>query len=103
MCGVIAVGKPPYKELFQKVPHIILLEGLPDAFNNERLFPNEKMNMVIIDDLMESASGRGEIEKAFTKYVHHSIMYIVLNVFCQGKKSQPINLNTRYMVLFKNP
>lgn len=47
------------------------------------------MNMVIIDDLMECASERGEIEKAFNKYVHHrnlSIMYIVQNSFVRGKK-----------------
>lgn len=98
--------QPLYKELLQKFSCITFLEGLPNTFNDEHLFPSNKVNMVIIDDLMESASESGEIEKAFTKYVHHknlSIMYIVQNVFCQGKKSRTINLNTKYMVLFKNP
>ncbi|XP_077148125.1 uncharacterized protein LOC143808871 [Ranitomeya variabilis] len=55
---------------------------------------------------MESASENCEIEKAITKYVHHrnlSIFYLIQNIFCQGKKSRTINLNTKYMVLFNNP
>ena len=55
---------------------------------------------------MDSACDIGKLKKAFTKYVHHrnlSIMYIVQNVFCQGKRSRTIVLNTKYMVLFKNP
>ncbi|DAC80300.1 TPA_asm: FtsK [Terrapene box turtle adintovirus] len=98
--------QPLYKELLCKYPFINFVEGLPDAFDDDSLFPTNKVNMIIIDDLMNSACESDEIEKAFTKYVHHrnlSIMYIVQNVFCQGKKSRTINLNTKYMVLFKNP
>ncbi|KAM3936868.1 vomeronasal type-2 receptor 26-like [Leptodactylus fuscus] len=81
------------------------VNSLPATFIDDELFP-DKVNLTIVDDLMESASQNGEIEKAFTKYVHHrnlSIFYLVQNIFCQGKKSRTIALNTKYMVLFNNP
>lgn len=98
--------QPLYEELLCKYPFIKFVEGLPDSLNDACLFPPNKINMVVVDDLMDSVCDSAEIEKAFTKYVHHrnlSIMYIVQNVFCQGKRSRTIALNTKYMVLFKNP
>lgn len=98
--------QPLYKEMLNKYPFITFMDTLPDTFNDERMFPTNKVNLVIVDDLMDSACKSDEIEKAFTKYVHHrnlSIIYIVQNVFCQGKASRTITLNTKYMVLFKNP
>lgn len=95
-----------YDELSTSFPSIRFVEGLPQTFVDDDLFPPDKVNLAIVDDLMECASDNSEIEKAFTKYVHHrnlSIMYLVQNVFCQGKKSRTITLNTKYMVLFKNP
>lgn len=95
-----------YDELIISFPHIRFVEGLPQTFVDNDLLPPDKVNLTIVDDLMDCASGSAEIEKAFTKYVHHrnlSIMYLVQNVFCQGKKSRTIALNTKYMVLFKNP
>lgn len=55
---------------------------------------------------MKEACGNNEVKKAFTQYVHHrnlSVIYIVQNLFCQGKSSRTISLNTNYLVLFKNP
>lgn len=95
-----------YQELSQKFPHLKFVEGLPATLNDDILFPPSSVNMLIVDDLMASACASDEIEKAFTQYVHHwnlSILYIVQNVFCQGKSSRTIALNTKYMVLFKNP
>ena len=62
--------------------------------------------MLIIDDLMNDASNNVEVQNVFTKYVHHrnlSCLYLVKNLFFQGKVSRTINLNTNYLVLFKNP
>lgn len=55
---------------------------------------------------MKEACGNNEVEKVFTQYVHHrnlSVIYIVQNLFCQGKSIRTISLNTNYLVLFKNP
>ena len=45
------------------------------------------------------------IGKLFTKRSHHkniSVMLLTQNIFHQSKHSRTINLNTHYMVIFKN-
>ena len=42
----------------------------------------------------------------FTKYSHHknlSVMYLIQNLFHQGKHQRDISLNVHYIVVFKNP
>ena len=95
-----------YDELRSRYGFIKFVEGLPSTLDDNILLPKHKINLVIVDDLMACASDSVEIENAFTKYVHHknlSIIYIVQNLFCQGKSSRTINLNAKYIVLFKNP
>ena len=62
--------------------------------------------MVVIDDVM-AQSGRGRrIADLFTKGSHHknfSAIYIVQNIFHQGRETRDISLNTHYIVLFKSP
>jgi hypothetical protein len=46
------------------------------------------------------------ISDRFTKGSHHrnlSIIYIVQNIFHQGKEMRNISLNAHYIVLFKTP
>ena len=62
--------------------------------------------MLIIDDVMKDASSNVQVEKVFIQYVHHrnlSAIYLVQNLFFQGKSSRTISLNTNYLILFKNP
>lgn len=82
------------------------MEDLTESFGDNCLFSPSKVNMVVIDDWINSACDSDKIVKAFPKYVHHrnhSILYIVQNVFCHGKKCHTFALNTKYMVLFSNP
>ncbi|XP_049341305.1 uncharacterized protein LOC125805028 isoform X2 [Astyanax mexicanus] len=97
--------QPLYDELMDKL-NIYFVQGIPESLCDDELFPPHKTNLLVIDDLMESASKSEEVEKAFTKYTHHrnlSVIYLVQNLFFQGRSSRTINLNTNYMVLFKNP
>ena len=74
-------------------------EGLPDIQNFNLL----KNNLLIIDDLMHETDET--IGKLFTKGSHHkniSVMLLTQNIFHQSKHSRTINLNTHYMVIFKN-
>ena len=46
------------------------------------------------------------IVNLFTRGSHHrnlSVIYVVQNLFHQGKGSRSISLNSHYLVLFKNP
>ena len=74
-------------------------EGLPNIQN----FSPLKNNLLIIDDLMHETDET--IGKLFTKRSHHkniSVMLLTQNIFHQSKHSRTINLNTHYMVIFKN-
>ena len=55
---------------------------------------------------MIDASKDKRIVNLFTRGSHHrnlSVIYIVQNLFHQGKGSRSISLNSHYLVLFKNP
>ena len=61
-------------------------------------------HLVILDDLMDSNDRR--IEQFFTRSCHHrntSCIYIVQNMFSQGKGHRTCSLNAHYIVYFKSP
>ena len=61
---------------------------------------------MVIDDQMEDAGGETRIVNLFTRDSHHlnlSVIYIMQNLFHQGKGSRSIRHNSHYLVLFKNP
>ena len=63
-------------------------------------------NLTVIDDQMIEAGKDNRIVNLFTKGPHHrnlSVIYIVRNLFHQGKGNRSISLNSHYLVLFKNP
>ena len=60
----------------------------------------------MFDDQMIDANKDKRIVNLFTRGSHHrnlSVIYIVQNLFHQGKGRRSISLNSRYLVLFKNP
>lgn len=76
-------------------------KGLPD--NVELQHPGPQL--IILDDLMGDVYNK-RISDVFTKDSHHhnvSIIVVSQNIFYQTKHSRTISLNTKYMVLFKNP
>ena len=65
-----------------------------------------KRNLIVFDDQMIDASKDKRIVNLFTRGSHHrnlSVIYIVQNLFHQGKGSRNISLNGHYLMLFKNP
>ena len=69
-------------------------------------FDVNKGNLIVFDDQMIDASKDKRIVNLFTRGSHHrnlSVIYIVQNLFHQGKGSRSISLNSHYLVLFKNP
>ena len=66
----------------------------------------EMENLVILDDLMECVTSSSNMENLFVKGVHHlhlSVLYINQNLYCKGKHSCTINLNTHIYVLMEKP
>lgn len=98
--------QPLYSELQEKNKSIKFIEGLPESFEDESLFPSHQSHLIVLDDVIFQAANHPEVVKIFTQYRHHkdmSVMFLTQNVFLQGKHSRTISLNSTYMVLFKNP
>lgn len=96
--------QPAYQKLSEQFPLIEFMEGVPADVCE--MFDPQINNMIIIDDLMAEACGDKKIANLFTKTSHHrnlTVIFILQNLFYQGKESRTISLNCHYMVLFKNP
>ena len=88
------------------LPHIEFVKGIPTALEQDSYFDVNKRNLIVFDDQMIDASKDKRIVNLFTRGSHHrnlSVIYIVQNLFHQGKGSRSISLNSHYLVLFKNP
>lgn len=95
-----------FDEMEKELPNLTFLHGLPSELDINALCQNGDHNMIIIDDLMHEVVKNGEMERLFTQGAHHrrlTIVYLNQNMYCQGKHSRNINLNTHYMILLKNP
>ena len=90
-----------WQESYRRMPgEVIFKEGLPDIEN----LPPGRSRLIIIDDLMSESDER--VTRLFTKGSHHrdiSVIHIVQNLFNKHKEQRTINLNSHYIVLFKNP
>lgn len=101
---IYACWQPMFDHLLKICP-INFIQGLPTSLADDSILPVSSNNLLIIDDLMNDACNNLEVQKVFTQYVHHrnlSCIYLMQNLFIQGKASRTISLNTNYMVLFKN-
>jgi hypothetical protein len=87
-----------YQPMFANYPQVVFHEGLPD--NSE--FDGKLRTLLILDDLMSEA-GDG-VSNIFTKISRHrnvSVIFLTQNLFFKSQRT--MNLNTQYLVLFKNP
>ena len=78
---------------------VSFVKGVPDFEN-----PENVPTLIVLDDLMESAYSK-KLSELFSKGSHHrnSLVLITQNMFHQGRSSSDISLNSKYIVVFKNP
>ena len=96
--------QPAYDSLKEILPKCEFVHGI----ENEILdgISVSEGNLVVIDDLMTSAGDSKQISKLFTQEAHHrnlTVIFIVQNLFYQGREMRTISLNAHYLVLYKNP
>lgn len=100
------VYQKAFDEMQQEMPFIQFHCGLPTpAIVNEFSHPTDT-RVIICDDLMEQMVKSSDIEALFTRHSHHknlTIIYINQNLYCPGKHSRTINLNTHYLIIMRNP
>ena len=80
-------------------------QGIPEDIDEPDYLDISQRNLIVLDDLMAQSGKDKRIADLFTKGSHHrnlSVIYIVQNVFHQGKEMRKISLNAHYIVLFKS-
>ena len=80
--------------------NVSFVKGVPDFEN-----PENVPTLIVLDDLMDSAYST-KVSELFTKGSHHrniSLVLITQNLFHQSSSSRDISLNSKYIVVFKNP
>ena len=93
-----------YLEMIKTIPGIELNEGIPSGIDDFCDVSTE--NLIVLDDLMTQSGGDKRIADLFTKGSHHrnlSVIYVVQNIFHQGRETRNISRNAHYIVLFKSP
>jgi len=99
--------QPAYVEMvLNTFPEIEFVRGVPPELENDHYFDVNVRNLIVIDDHMTETGNDKRIVNLFTKGSHHrnlSVIYMVQNIFHQGKVNRDISLNCHYMVIFKNP
>ena len=95
-----AADQPLYKGMKQ----VNFVKGIPE--NIESGFNPSHNNLLIIDDLMTELHSDARLTRLFSVGSHHrnlSVIFIVHNLFHQGREMRNISLNSHYLILFKNP
>ena len=91
------------QELYKKdIPNVSTnyISGKP----TETSFELYKPDIIVFDDLMDELKNDENISNFFTRGSHHrniSVIYIVQNLFNQGKCMRNISLNCHYMIIMK--
>ena len=94
-----AEDQPLYKDL-----DVEFIQGIPADL--ESRFDGKTPTLVIIDDLMTQLHSDERLTRLFTVGSHHrnlSVIFIVQNLFHQGREMRNLSLNSHYIILFKNP
>ena len=86
--------------LLRKFKRVRFIEGLPPLNDLQGNTPR----LLILDDLMNDLNE--ETANLFIKDSHHrniTVLQIVQNIFSKNKHQRTINLNSHYLILFRNP
>lgn len=79
------------------------VNGLPAGWTDKP----KRYDVIVIDDLFEEVNRDAvTFNQLFTKIARHrqvTVLFLTQNMFHQGGKHRTRNLNTHYLVLFKNP
>ena len=100
------IYQPLFDTVEKEMSFVTFHQGLPSEDMLQEFSSSSSCNLVILDDLMDYVTSSTDMESLFVKGVHHlhlSVLYINQNLFCKGKHSRTINLNTHIYVLMKNP
>lgn len=85
-------------------PKVEFIQGIPLDLDQDSFIDPKTRNLVILDDMMSTASKDSRINELFTEGSHHknlSVIAITQNLYYNKDPTQ--RRNCHYMVLFNNP
>ena len=94
-----------FENLEKCFPYVELHEGLPSLEKIRQFALAGTNRVVVLDDLMHEVLKFRDMDNLFCRCAHHlgiTIIYITQNIYCSGRWSRNINLNTHYLVLMKS-
>ena len=83
------------------IPTIEFVKGIPESLEKDSYLDVNIRNLIVIDDQMIEAGKDNRIVNLFTKGSHHrnlSVIYIVQNLFHQGKGNRSISLTEQSLL-----
>lgn len=87
----------------KKLKNLRLVQGLPAGWTDKP----KTGDVIVIDDLFEEVNqDANTCNQLFTKIARHrgvTVVFLTQNLFHAGGKHRTRNLNTHYLVIFKNP
>ena len=98
--------QPSYTEMMQSIPEMMFHQGMPNPLDQPEFFDPDIPSLIVFDDLMRTVMNDNTAADLFTEGAHHqntSVIFIIQNLFFQGKQSRTISVNAHYFVLLKNP
>ena len=94
-----------YLEMIKAIPGIEFKEGIHSDIDSDEYLDVSTRNRIVLDDLMTQMI-LWQSADIFIKGSRHrnlSVIYIVQNIFHQGRETRKISLNPDCIVLFKFP
>ncbi len=86
------------------VPRVEFMQGIPSGIEGDEFFNPRMRNLLIVDDLMASATKDPRITEIFYEGSHHRNLSIIQNSQNLYYSKDPTQRrNCHYVVLFKNP
>ena len=94
-----------YDELKNTVcPHIEFIQGIPAELADDAFISPRENNIIVLDDLMSTASKDSRITDLFTESSHHrNLSVLILNQNLYHSKDPTQRRNCHYLTLFNNP
>ena len=90
---------------FDEMESVEFVKGMDSVVKDNDYFKSGENTLLISGDLANELYGNPKASKLFTQKIHHrnvSIVFITQYLYKQGKAMRDIQLNSKYLVLFKN-
>ena len=90
---------------FEGLKDVEFHKGIDSVVSDATFFDSSQLTVLILDDLGQELSGHPKAAQLFTQGIHHKnicVIFIIQNLYKQGKAMRDIHLNCQYLVLFRN-